>query len=1111
MTNTPVRLLSQVLFASTLLTGLPAQASSAETRPEWADETRPSEGLVAPFATMALYPDEASAIASASKPEASPFRQYLNGEWKFAWVDHPSKRIDGFAATDFDDSAWATIPVPANVEIEGYGIPIYTNIQYPFGNPTPPDIPGDYNPVSAYRRTFTVPESWDGRELFLTFDGVNSFFYLWINGEKLGFSKDSRTPATFDITPYVKPGENLLAVEVFRWNDGSYIEDQDFWRLSGIFRDVYLWSAPKLRIADFEATPAAAEGSSIGKDAVLKLSLKLENHGKAEAAYHFSFSLLDAEGELVTLISSHDANDPDFGPARRIPGGESETLSYVLPAGEVNPWSAESPYLYTLLISLLDESGAVTQTVPWKVGFRDVCIKDGQLLINGQAVLFRGTNLHDWDPDTGHVYTRERMIEDIVLMKQNNLNAIRTCHYPKSPDFYALCDEYGMYVIDEANIECHGWTQLSSITSWGAAYMERTRRMVERDKNHACVITWSLGNESGMGDNLRATYSWIKERDPSRPVQYEGDRATEISDVFTPMYPSTETYANYGDLPRTKPIIMCEYIHAMGNSTGDIQAYWKPIYEGRPHMQGGYIWDWVDQGLRTPVPAGKKKVVMENPKSVPYDPALGYFFAYGGTFGPEGTPSDGDFCCNGIVSADRTPHPGLAEVKKVYQPIQMRAGDLSKKEIIVRNWNSFTDTSNLVCEWRLLSGGEPIQKGTLENVCIKPGEEITLTIPFTTPDEESKRTLAPFCIDERFLEISFRLKESTAWAQAGHEVAWEQVHTPQPISILYSYSFCDIPPMTMDESPNALVLVTENSAITIDRKSGLISSIIIGGRELLAEPLGPNFWRAPTDNDRGSNMADSTPAKSEWNPGGIGLWRKAHEQLIADSVEAAAQSDGSVIVTTKAHIEEPKCSMTITWHIKPDGSIYAQMDFLPSPYGFLPELPRFGMATVLNAGFDNLKWYGKGPQETYSDRQDARVGIYSGKVADQFTPYVMPQESGNKAGVRWMTITDDDGLGIRIESRPLMDSGIIMDYSKPAPTLSINALHYTDDDLFCASQRDNYYPYMMPERDTVTLHIDLRQRGLGGDHSWGALPHPQFRIDAWPLSYAFEIKVLSGN
>lgn len=1096
-TNTPVGLLARAIFATSLLAAMPAQAS--DTRPDWADETRPSAGLVAPFATMALFPDEASALAAGSNLKASPYRQYLNGEWKFAWVDHPSKRIAGFASTNFDDSAWATIPVPANVEIEGHGIPIYTNIQYPFGHPTPPDIPGDYNPVSAYRRTFTVPESWDGRELFLTFDGVNSFFYLWVNGEKLGFSKDSRTPATFDITQYVKPGENLLAVEVFRWNDGSYIEDQDFWRLSGIFRDVYLWSAPKLRIADFEAVPAAAECSYIENDAVLKLTLKLENHNKAESAFHFSLSLLDAGGELVTQISSHDASDPDFAPAQRLAGGKTDSISLVLPAGKVNLWSAESPYLYTLLINLLDESGTVTQCIPWKVGFRDVRIKGGQLLINDQAVLFRGTNLHDWDPDSGHVYTRERMIEDIVLMKQNNLNAIRTCHYPKAPEFYALCDEYGMYVIDEANIECHGWQQLSSEASWQTSFLERMVRMVERDKNHACVITWSLGNEAGMGDNFRVNYAWAKERDPSRPVQYEGDRATEVSDVFCPMYPSTETYANYGDLPRTKPIIMCEYIHAMGNSTGDIQAYWKPIYDGKPHMQGGYIWDWVDQGLRTPVPAGKKKVVMENPKSVPYDPALGYFFAYGGTFGPEGTPSDGVFCANGIVAADRTPHPGLAEVKKVYQPIQMRAGDLSKFEIVAKNWNDFTGTDNLVCRWKLLSDGKAVQSGTIEGLDIGPRKEKAIQIPVKGNIEN---------LGECFLELSFSLKGDTAWAKAGHEVAWEQVYLPKDVCTLRGLGEVS-PALTLSDTPDAMLVGKgKDLSFRIDRKSGLISSIIIGGKELLVEPLGPNFWRAPTDNDRGSNMADATPAKSEWSPGGIGMWRKAHERLITDSVEAAAQPDGSVIVTTKAHIEEPKCSMTITWHIKPNGSIFAQMDFLPANHGYLPELPRFGMATVLNAGFENLKWYGKGPQETYWDRQDARVGIFSGKVKDQFTPYLMPQESGNKEGVRWMTIRNDDGLGIRIEPRPLMGSDIIMDYAKPAPTLSINALHYTDDDLFCASQHANYYPYMLPERDTVTLHIDLRQRGLGGDQSWGALPHPQFRIDAWPLSYAFEIRIL---
>ncbi|MFA5257436.1 MAG: glycoside hydrolase family 2 TIM barrel-domain containing protein, partial [Opitutales bacterium] len=748
LTTTPVRLLAQALLASTMLTALPIRAMSETPRPEWADETRLGEGTIAPFATMAVFADEETALKAGPDVRKSPFYASLNGEWKFAWVDNPSKRIPGFYATDFDDGAWGTIPVPANVEIEGYGIPIYTNINYPWGEATPPDIPGDYNPVSAYRRNFTVSPDWDGRELFLTFDGVNSFFYLWINGEKVGFSKDSRTPATFDITKFVKPGENLLAVEVFRWNDGSYIEDQDFWRLSGIFRDVYLWSAPKLRIADFEATPAA-HGADISEDAELKVTLKIENQGEKEAGFHFCLTLLDAGGDIFSLISDHDENDPDFSPAQKVSGGESKTISYVMPAGEVQLWSAETPTLYTLLISLLDENGKVTETILWKVGFRDVKIEEGQLLVNDKAVLFRGVNLHDWDPVTAQVYSRERMIEDIVLMKQNNINAIRTCHYPKAPEFYALCDEYGIYVIDEADIEAHAHTILSDTPSWKAAFLDRTRRMVERDKNHACVIEWSLGNETGMGDNFRATYAWVKERDPSRPVQYEGDRATEVSDVFCPMYPGTGTYGNYGNLPRTKPIIMAEYAHAMGNSTGDIAAYWEPIYAGRPHMQGGFIWDWVDQGLRTPVPAGRGIVEMENPKSVPYDPALGYFFAYGGTFGPKNTPSDGDFCCNGLVSADRTPHPGLAEVKKVYQPIQIRAGDLEYFEVIAKNWNDFTDTENLVCTWKLLSDGEAVQSGTIDYFFLDPREEDTFWIPVKGSIEN---------LGECFLDLSFILK-----------------------------------------------------------------------------------------------------------------------------------------------------------------------------------------------------------------------------------------------------------------------------------------------------------------------------------------------------------------
>ncbi|MDR0353870.1 MAG: hypothetical protein LBI02_11200, partial [Opitutaceae bacterium] len=689
------------LFATASVAS-PALVAAADTaaRPVWADPTRQHEGLEPASAQMTLFAD--AATARTLDRARSPFYRTLNGEWKFHWVSHPgdAARPREFWRADFDDRAWKTIPVPSCVELEGHGIPIYTNTVYPWRDVKPPEITGDYNPVSSYRRTFTVPAEWrrDGREVFLTFEGVSSFFTVWLNGHKLGFNKDSRTPATFRLTPHLRAdgAENHLAVEVFRWNDGSYLEDQDFWRLSGIFRDVWLWSAPGVHLRDFKITTTVNRNAGIPArdianknvrapvstaDATLALTGELKNFTAAPAAASLSAILLAPDGrELAHLTPATPASTNNTAnPAAHATVPSGGTAPVALTANIAAPalWSAETPALHTLLLTVHDAQGRALEVIPWRVGFRTTETRDGQFLVNGQPVLFRGANRHEWDPDRGYSLTREGMIADIRLMKQNNLNAVRTCHYPNTPEWYALCDEYGLYVIDEANIESHAQMQetyagrqtaLADQPEWREAHLDRVRRMYERDKNHACVVGWSLGNESAHGEAFIAAYHWLKQHD-TRPVQYEADHAGEHTDVICPMYPTPDTVLNYAALPRSKPFIMCEYAHAMGNSTGDIWAYWRPIYAGASHLQGGFIWDWVDQGLRAPVPASRQVEYVDNPKSLPFDPALGTFFAYGGSFGAPGRfPHDGNFCANGLINADRTPHPGLAEVKKAYQP-----------------------------------------------------------------------------------------------------------------------------------------------------------------------------------------------------------------------------------------------------------------------------------------------------------------------------------------------------------------------------------------------------------------------------------------------------------
>lgn len=1073
------RLFLRSLTPLTLMLGSLALRAAAPAEPEpWQNPGALHEGTEPPAATMTVFADEAS--ARTLDAARSPFVHSLNGQWKYHWSATPAARVPGFWHTDFNDSAWTTIRVPSNPEVEGHGIPIYTNITYPWKPAEPPAIPADaLNHVSSYRRTFTMPSEWSGREVFLTFDGVNSFFTLWVNGQKLGFSKDSRTPATFRLTPHLRAGENLLAVEVIRWCDGSYLEDQDFWRMSGIFRDVTLWSTPPVHLRDFRVTTAL---DAAYRDARLELEVQLRNFASAPQTTRVDATLLDPAGATVFTTPL---------PSITTAANNTASVRASFPVAAPLKWSAETPHLYTLLLTTKDAAGRTLEVIPWRVGFRSVEIKNGQLLVNGQPTLFRGVNRHEWDPDLGQVVTRERMIQDIRLMKQHNINAVRTCHYPNVPEWYALCDEFGLYVIDEANIESHGMgydeKTLAKNPLFADAHLDRTVRMFERDKNHASVIEWSLGNEAGAGENFTRTYTWLKEHDATRPTQYESDRSFAVSDVVCPMYPSPESVRVYAALPREKPFIMCEYAHAMGNSTGDIWAYWRPIYDGAPHLQGGFIWDWVDQGLRTPVPASRKIERLDNPKSLPLDPKLGTFFAYGGTFGPADVASDGNFCANGLVNADRTPHPGLSEVKKVYQPIQMRAVDLERGVIEMKNWNDFLPAEAwLAGDWRVVADGAVVQQGKVENLALAPRATQRLALPVAP--------ITPAPGVEYFLEVSFKLKTATPWADAGHEVAWEQFKLPLAAPALAALS-ANLPPLTVTHADARIVVSGGGFRATFSEATGFLESLESAGTELLAAPLAPHFWRAPVDNDRGNHMGEPSSNPRQRSPL---VWRTAREHWHAAAVNVRQLDDRAVeIVVNGVYAELGQ--QTITWTVLASGDIEVATTWQAPRENALrpPEMPRFGMQTTLREGFDNLAWLGKGPQETYWDRQDARVGLYRGKVADQYFDYIKPQETGNKETVRWLALTDAAGRGLLAIGEPL---------------LSANALHYTTEDLFCATQHENFYRYLMPDRKTVTLNLDLKQRGLGGDDSWGALPHGDYRlVTAWPTTYRYRLHILRGG
>jgi len=1092
------------LFAALLMTGwlLPSPSAQAPPAPEWLDPSVVGVNRLAPHATMTIYRDEATALLNA-RP-VSPFYQSLNGTWKFNFVRRPADRPVDFYKPDFDDKAWKTIRVPANWQLEGYDVPIYTNITYPWGKVDPPLIPADNNPVGSYRRAFVMPASWTGRRIFVTFDGVASAFYLWVNGEKVGFSKGSRTPAEFDITRFVKPGQNQLAVEVYRWCDGSYLEDQDFWRLSGIFRDVTLWSADALHIRDYEVR---SEFDDSLTDAKLQVTLDVENAGAAAAPVALRAVLLGAANvKVAEATMTVDSLAP----------GTTAQPRLLLAVPKPKKWSAESPTLYTLLLTLRDGQSKVLEVIPQRVGFRRVAMKDGQFLLNGRAILFKGVNRHEHDPDTGQYVTVEQMLRDIRLMKKHNINAVRTSHYPNTTAWYDLCDQYGLYIIDEANIESHGMgyeptRTLGNNPAWKAAHMDRTVRMVERDKNHASIVIWSLGNEAGDGVNFEATSAWIHGRDTSRPVMYERAQLKPHTDMYVPMYAPPSSIAKYVSTPQARPIVECEYAHAMGNSTGNFKEYWDIFYSQR-QAQGGFIWDWVDQGLRTRIPpAGTRQEHPERKAFAGPEFVRGFrqvdkrdtYLTYGGDFGPEDVPSDFNFCMNGLVDADRQPHPGLLVVKKNYQYVQMRPVDLAKGTLEVANWFDFTDLDDVLAgRWEVKADGRLLLSGLLEPQKLGPREKHEVTLPIGA--------IVPEPGVEYFLELSFRLKKATAWGgRAGDEMAYDQFKLPiHKASVAAAVPATATAPVLTDAADRITVEARGAKAV-FDKTSGTLTSLTYIGVEIVKAGLRPDFWRAWTDNDRGARLSQkldiwrqasvawpvAPESKPQVFPGSLisaksPTLEKTPESAAwtVESVTASRIGTTAVRVDVKASIPVISSRYTISYTFLATGDIIVDAAFTPGAKE-LPMMPRVGMQLVMPAGFEQVAWLGPGPDETYSDRNEARVGAYKGTVDGQWTEYSKPQENGNKADARWMAITNAQGVGLLAVGMPL---------------LSAEAGHFTHDDIWNAK-----HAYEMTKRAELYVNLDFKQMGVGGDNSWGALPHTPYQIPAQAYSYRFRLRPIS--
>ena len=788
--------------------------------------------------TLMPYADIESALTGTR--EASPFHKLLNGKWKFNWVAKPADRPVNFYRLDYDVSGWAEIPVPSNWELQGYGVPIYTNATYPFASSpprvtsTPPSSYTSYtqrNPVGSYRTEFTIPPEWSGRKVFIHFDGVMSAFYLWINGQQVGYSEDSMTPAEFDITNYLVAGTNVLAAEVYRWCDGSYLEDQDTWRLSGIYRDVYLFSTPQVHIGDFFVV---CDLDAQYQDATLKVTTTIHNYAKKSAGAHtVEVMLLDADGKAVggeVLMSSK---------AEGVAASGEDVVEMQTTVTNPHKWTAETPYLYKVLLTLKDSKGKIIEVERCNFGFRKVELKGGQLLVNGKAILFKGVNRHEHDPDHGRAIPLSRMMQDIKLLKQNNINAVRTSHYPDDPKWYDICDKFGLYLIDEANIESHGMghheNPIANDPDWKEAHLDRVKRMVERDKNHPSVIIWSLGNEAGDGSNFEAASEWVHARDKTRPVQYEPAREKPYTDIVCPMYAPIERIAKYAEVEQKRPLILCEYSHAMGNSVGNLQDYWD-IIEKYKHLQGGFIWDWADEALRKRSPDGRE------------------FWAYGGDYGDK--PNDNNFLCNGIVQPDRKANPSLYEVKKVYQYIKAEPIDLINGKVRIRNKYDFVSLDFVDISWELTADGKMLQEGKLPKMSIAAKEGQEVTIPFKRPELEAGV--------EYWLKIIFTLADDTPWADRGHVVAWDQFQIPFDVPPVPQVDVNNMAELQLQQSDETVRVTGKDFTVTVGKKSGAIESFKFGDKELVSAALIPNFWRVPTDNDVGNKM-----------PHRLSVWKRA--------------------------------------------------------------------------------------------------------------------------------------------------------------------------------------------------------------------------------------------
>lgn len=1012
-------------------------------------------------ARAAFIPFEDDESALYNERELSPYYVPLNGKWKFNYAPTPAHAPSQFHLEAFDASDWDDLAVPSCWQMNGYGKPHYTNVVYPF--PVVPPLVPTENPTGSYRREFTVPAGWSGQRITLHFEGVDSAFFVWVNGQETGFSKGSRMPSQFDITDLVREGTNVLAVRVMQWSDGSYIEDQDMWWLSGIFRDVYMTAAPQAHLYDYSVRTRLDREY---RDASLEVGLSLHNRSGEKKTVRVELQLLDASGRQVegglaeeTLTISEEM--------------ENYTELFTLPMGNPRKWSAEDPYLYKLLIRVIGETTQVTSA---HVGFRSVELSGGLLLVNGKPIKFKGVNRHDHHPDLGRTIPFDSMLQDVLLMKQHNINAVRTSHYPNDSRFYDLCDEYGLYVIDEADLECHGFhrtdnsNQLSDDPEWESAYLDRIERMIERDKNHPSIILWSLGNESYYGCNHVSMYKWVKEHDPTRLVHYAEDREAVSADVYSTMYNRIWQLHELGqreDLD--KPHIVCEYAHAMGNGPGGLKEYWDVFYTYK-RLQGGFVWEWVDQGIRQQTADGKE------------------FFAYGGDF--EETPNDMNFVIDGLVNPDRVPSAGLLELKKVMEPVIIEAVDVQAGLVRLTNRYDFVHLAHLQLVWDVVADGKVVSSGKSVLPEIAPGCTGNVNIDYLLPERLQLAT-------DYWLNINIVLASDTTWAKAGFEVAWAQFELPNKSEIQPTVDLSDFTPLSVTRNGVMLDVQGSDFELQFDTVYGVIASWRHAGVRLLEEGPQLDLWRAPTDNDMRpigdwrTSLADDQRATVLWKLKGL-HWLQ-HRVMRVDWIR---NSNGtSVTIICRVRVAPP----ILKWSVDTlyTYTIYANGDVAIAVQGSIeggdaPEtFPRVGLRLALPNDCERAAWYGRGPGETYADsKQAAKFGVYRQTVRELFTEYIVPQENGNRSDTRWLALTNEQGSG-------LLATG--------SPQFGFTARRYTSNDLEKAK-----HTYDLKERDRIFLHLDLAQNGIGSA-SCGPGVLPQYVLKAEDFHFQIRLTPMTSG